>query len=467
MDEFLNDFKEKDILDNVQAGIIKPLGRHYKQFIFLKFSDNLNKVKEFIKKYQPTSTKTQLNITEDFKNGNTHKSLIINFYFSHSGFEKIGFSNFFSNSERAESTNHYFWKGMQHRDVYPEHKDPSPEENKYEENYQNLNDIHALIVLSSDDKSIINAKQLVIADDLFKKSAGKILFFEEGEKMTRIVDGKKVCIEPFGYQDGITDIKFFNKKTNKLNRELLPLVLGEYCQSYLVFRKLYQDVEKFNSEVLKLAARLKGKQSNPIDFIEGQIMGRFKNGVPILYSSSSASTEADICQIDKFNKNPYSDKSDKEKPYSSYDQDGLKCPISAHIRKANPRDGTVNNSYGKPAVIIRRGIPFKYSDKKQGLLFACFQAIIEAQFSMIQGKWLESDVIAGNKSKTQKWNSNWNESSKSDKVKFSFKEVVTFKGGEFFYAPPLFYFQNPLPSKGFATAVLLKDHLEELLSNMK
>lgn len=483
MESNLKKFTDSEILNNVQAGIIKPLGRHYMQFIFLKFSDNPKNIQELLYKQQPTSTQEQINITDNFKKSknSVHESIIINFFISHSGFENLGFTNPFSNLSSKEkidpnenlADNHFFWKGMLHDDVYKKHRDPSPEEGKCEENYQNLSDIHALIILSSNDKSLINSKQLEIADDLLKLSAGKILFYEEGEMMTRIVDGRKVCIEPFGFQDGITDIKFFNKQSNKLNRKILRLVLGESLQSYLVFRKLYQDVEKFNSEVLKLAAKLKGDHSNPIDFVEGQIMGRFKNGLPILFSSSSSSKEADLCEIEKFNNHSIKEESSSEKSLYSTDPDGLKCPFSAHIRSANPRNGKMNvYKDNVPAVIVRRSIPFKYSDKKQGLLFSCFQSNIETQFSIIQGNWLKSDIIAGNKSKkNQKWNSNWNESNQIDKVEFTFKDVVTFKGGEFFFAPPVSYFQEPLPSlpeKAFGDIkpiIFLKDHLQKILDS--
>ena len=79
---------------------------------------------------------------------------------------------------------------------------------------------------------------------------------------------------------------------------------------------------------------------------------------------------------------------------------GARCPISAHIRKVNPRDQ--GSDLGPPAdnlrrSILRRGIPYgkalpsdNSDDADRGLLFLCYQASIEDTFETITQDWMNS-----------------------------------------------------------------------------
>ena len=93
-----------------------------------------------------------------------------------------------------------------------------------------------------------------------------------------------------------------------------------------------------------------------------------------------------------------------------HDPEGLRCPLGAHIRRANPRDamskdGTRSNRHR----IIRRGMPYFAINGfkvEQGLAFIGLQARIEDQFEFVQANWLnrgptlhvgeDPDAIAGN-----------------------------------------------------------------------
>jgi deferrochelatase/peroxidase EfeB len=92
---------------------------------------------------------------------------------------------------------------------------------------------------------------------------------------------------------------------------------GQSFGSYLVFRKLEQDVEGFHSAIDQLAKQLNISR----DFALAQTIGRFKDGTPLVLAGNPL---PHILQPpNNFN-------------YAN-DFHGLKCPLHAHIRKANPR----------------------------------------------------------------------------------------------------------------------------------
>jgi Dyp-type peroxidase family len=81
---------------------------------------------------------------------------------------------------------------------------------------------------------------------------------------------------------------------------------------------------------------------------------------------------------------------EKAKEENDFDfNDNSVCPLAAHIRKTNPRDGT---SVTKKARIVRNGIPYgpdfdAKPTEKRGLLFACYQSSIEMGYRFIQKSW--------------------------------------------------------------------------------
>jgi deferrochelatase/peroxidase EfeB len=96
--------------------------------------------------------------------------------------------------------------------------------------------------------------------------------------------------------------------------------------------------------------------------------------------------------------------------YHDDDPDGLRCPVGAHVRRANPRDGrdddparTLRST--KNHRILRRGRPYGPplpegadpgpDDPERGLVFMCLNTDIERQFEFVQHTWLNNPVFAG------------------------------------------------------------------------
>ncbi len=98
--------------------------------------------------------------------------------------------------------------------------------------------------------------------------------------------------------------------------------------------------------------------------------------------------------------------------YLAHDRDGLRCPISSHIRRANPRDARGGSAADSRTVvgrhrIVRRGrsygSPLPHADAlagrddgvARGLYFLCLQSSIARGFEFIQQTWLANPGFLG------------------------------------------------------------------------
>ncbi len=190
--------------------------------------------------------------------------------------------------------------------------------------------------------------------------------------------------------------------------------------SFLVFRRLRQDVPAFWKFMQQTAARLAKKPGfahmTP-ELLSAQLVGRWKSGAPLMRTP-----KADDLSLakDSLANNHFFYGADTQKlplitltgypgdnfPQAAQSSFGAVCPFSAHIRKVNPRDmgtdvGGANNTFTHH--LLRRGIPFgaPLSDplhpttvertEERGLLFISYQASIENQFEFLSRNWANSD----------------------------------------------------------------------------
>ncbi|MDQ6798944.1 MAG: Dyp-type peroxidase [Actinomycetota bacterium] len=162
--------------------------------------------------------------------------------------------------------------------------------------------------------------------------------------------------------------------------------------TYLVFRQLAQDVAGFDQFVQ--SAGEAGGQTG--ELVAAKLVGRWRNGAPLVLAperpdqASSANNDFGY----------------------HVDQDGLACPLGAHVRRANPRDSSANHperarksnmnhrilrrgrSYGAPLVDPPTR-PEEAPDAERGLVFICLNADIERQFEFVQHTWLGNPYFAG------------------------------------------------------------------------
>ncbi len=182
--------------------------------------------------------------------------------------------------------------------------------------------------------------------------------------------------------------------------------------SYLVFRQLRQDVRGF-WQFLDQATKKSDGSSDPTASVKlaAQMVGRWRSGAPLLETPERDDPRPQLVKANDFT-------------YYQTDPYGFKCPIGAHIRRANPRDsldpqpGTEQSiAIGKRHRILRRGReygppvdtagrtqghaamggdkPTPLQDEDRGLHFLCLNANISRQFEFIQHTWVNNPHFNG------------------------------------------------------------------------
>ena len=138
---------------------------------------------------------------------------------------------------------------------------------------------------------------------------------------------------------------------------------------------------------------------------------------------------------------------DNEFQYGIEDPYGLRCPLGAHIRRANPRDSFDPGSPLQLAIsnrhrILRVGRPFMPEDKcDPGLLFMCINADIERQFEFLQQTWLLGSTSMVWKTRSTPWSATADprfddRSHSNGPVRMSgLAKFVTVRGGGYFFIP--------------------------------
>jgi Dyp-type peroxidase family len=223
-------------------------------------------------------------------------------------------------------------------------------------------------------------------------------------------------MEHFGFGDGLSNPPIkglsYSGKSNSGGRidpkgEWQPLAAGEFlygyldeigevpegpapsgigCNgSYLVLRKLSQDVDAFRSYVAE-QAELNGIGA---DTLATKLVGRTRSAEPLVSRRSE----------------------DRNDFMYSDDKLGMACPLGAHLRRTNPRD-----SLGFQSLlvdrhrILRRGIPYGNLVPReramsevnplhvgtdgstpypgQGLMFLALNVDIRRQFEFVQSQWI-------------------------------------------------------------------------------
>ena len=160
--------------------------------------------------------------------------------------------------------------------------------------------------------------------------------------------------------------------------------------TYMIFRKLAMDVALFRRTIHEAA---KHYPHGDEELLAAKVVGRWRDGTPLAVCphAPDATVVSDPARINDFR---YED-----------DPDGLKCPIGAHIRRANPRDALgFEGATVRRHRIIRRGRPYgpplpegvlEDDGVERGLVFTCFNASIARQFELIQRIWVEDGDAFG------------------------------------------------------------------------
>ncbi|WP_323073700.1 Dyp-type peroxidase [Mycetohabitans endofungorum] len=178
--------------------------------------------------------------------------------------------------------------------------------------------------------------------------------------------------------------------------------------SFLVFRRLKQDVAAFRSFVKDAERSLKPLLPEMrAEHIAAAFVGRWPNGEPLVRAKNGPDPE--MTGPIAANAFVYANPMPTIKlapgvppdatPPAPNDYDGYICPHWAHIRKVNPRDEVTNlgdEFDTRTRLMIRRGIPYGKSlpleaqddQEDRGLLFLSYQASIVDSFEKITSDWV-------------------------------------------------------------------------------
>jgi Dyp-type peroxidase family len=228
--------------------------------------------------------------------------------------------------------------------------------------------------------------------------------------------------------------------------ELAPMALPHLLTqdaTYLVLRKLEQDVPKFRryleQQTESFARVLPGglpAGATSQEFLAAKMMGRWADG-------SSLVKYPDGPGKDPSNAFAYAD-----------DPAGARCPLGAHVRRANPRDSL---GFGGKTMsrrrLIRRGIPYgKYlapgeqDGESRGILFLAFNSGFD-QFEFVQQAWInfgddfeqgnDTDPIAGSREEGSMMIPGDEATGRRPFICFDIPRFVTTRGGDYFLVPSM------------------------------
>jgi len=260
-------------------------------------------------------------------------------------------------------------------------------------------------------------------DEPWVQDAGRIPD-PAGEGSPAVPGERRRFVEHFGFADGISQptISGISRTGRALSAAELPtgeLLLGHpdvdgdtsgatappelrRNGTYLVLRKLEQDVPAFRAMVRDAAARA----GVEVDDVAAKLVGRRRDGTVLTAGPDTAGPDA---------AGP-----DAAGPASlalsfGEDEEGLRCPVGAHVRRVNPRDsrplggGGTGTTADRDAqlegrlvrrhLMIRRGIPYgtylpegvapgAERDAERGLLFVALVGDIGRQFEFVQTQWM-------------------------------------------------------------------------------
>lgn len=251
-------------------------------------------------------------------------------------------------------------------------------------------------------------------------------------------NGSYTSKEHFGYADGIGDPVFeglpvpphrVQGRGKQTAKGWEPLATGEFILghideareyprapqpmslarngTYMVYRKLHENVGSFNALLDREAAHYPGGR----ELLAAKFVGRWRdNGAPLVAAPNLAAKHAWDRQFAR------ASQAERDAMLSAFtfdeDAHGARCPFSAHIRRINPRASlqTTPGAFDTPGAlsnrrrILRRGLPYgKVEDPSRdegnhGIVILMMQADIQRQFEFVQQQWVNygNDFRAGN-----------------------------------------------------------------------
>ncbi len=275
---------------------------------------------------------------------------------------------------------------------------------------------HVLLTLHALSPECLTSYSDRLAALFAEGNAFREIWRQDGMALMEMKDGKPVFTSkvPFGYTDGlsVTTIRGgpeLSRADHQQPCEPWLFVLRDDAENYIVpeprelglngsfavFKMIMTDVVGFENFLQS------NKDKIDPELLAAKMCGRWRNGVPLALSPETDSPPGGIPpeQLNNF---------EYVNPDGSGDPKGLRCPVGAHMRRANPRGQPVTGQgqAGGSNVthrLIRRGMPYgptydptqPYDGIERGLLGYFINSSIENQYEFVLSQWANNSEFAG------------------------------------------------------------------------
>ncbi|PYK96513.1 MAG: peroxidase [Verrucomicrobia bacterium] len=275
---------------------------------------------------------------------------------------------------------------------------------------------HVLLTLHALSPECLTSYSDRLAALFAERNAFREIWRQDGMALMEMKDGKPVFTSkvPFGYTDGVsvTTIRGgpeLSRQDHQQPCEPWLFVLQDDAENYIVpeprelglngsfavFKMIMTDVVGFENFLQS------NKDKIDPELLAAKMCGRWRNGVPLALSPETDSPPGGI-PSEQLNNFEYVNAD------GSGDPKGLRCPVGAHMRRANPRGQPVTGQgqAGGSNVthrLIRRGMPYgptydptqPYDGIERGLLGYFINSSIENQYEFVLSQWANNSEFAG------------------------------------------------------------------------
>jgi Dyp-type peroxidase family len=446
----------KDNLRDIQDNVVTPILMRYGRHIFLKFNDGAKARRWLRNMFDRVNARREEHGTR----------YTVNIGFTWQGLKALGVSR-----GSLDSFPEAFRAGMRGRAHLV--GDVGPHAPEHWEGGLGSPDIHAMAWVRTDsDEGREEATRIIRAE--MQATGGIEIRFVQDTKALAHENGIGSEGEHFGFADPISQPPIEGADTPSYPgdgvlqpdgtwRALKPgeFLLGyedeagaEGAQApeplelrrngtYMVFRKLYQDVAAFRRHLASAAKALYGSDDQyHQDLVGAKMMGRWKSGCPV---DLSPDKDDPAIAADPQRRNNFT--------YAG-DEQGLRCPLGSHLRRSNPRaTPLVRATAVRRHRLIRRGVEYgphladgavDDDGVDRGLVNLFIQADIERQFEFVQKEWMKGGEFIGlDPNEQDPINGIGGEGSQmvvpgaKQPFLFDLPTFVKVKGGEYLFVPGL------------------------------
>jgi Dyp-type peroxidase family len=456
----------KNNLHDIQDNIVTPIFMRYGRYVFFKFDDG---------------AKGRAWLRSMFKRVNARQQehgiqFTVNIGFTYEGLKTLDLSQ-----RSLDSFPEAFRVGMRGRAQLV--GDVGPHAPEHWEGGLGGPDIHAMAWIRTDSEQGREEATRVIRDEMDSVGGIEIRFMQDTMALAH-ENGIGSEGEHFGFADpisqppieGMDAPSYPGDGVLEANGTWRPLKPGEFLLGYedeagpegarapepfelrvngtfMVFRKLHQDVAGFRRYLATAAKSLYGSDdTDQQQLVAAKMMGRWPSGCPL---DLSPERDDPAIAADPQRRNNFT--------YEGDDQ-GLRCPLGSHLRRSNPRSTPLRRATAvRRHRLLRRGVEYgphlpdgvlEDDGVERGLAALFIQADIERQFEFVQYEWMKGGEFIGldphEQDPINAENGDGSQMSVPGAKRpflFDLPTFVNVKGGEYLFVPGLQALQGLIEQK--------------------